>query len=561
MLRYALVFFVVAIIAALFGFGGIAAGATEIAKHPLLRLRRAVRRLAGRRPHSPRALNDERPGQCRGRREARRDVLRADGEPRIRHREPASGQCRDVVRGSPASGSCTTLRETRRCPVTELPRRRGGEFTASGRAAAGGRPGGTVAGRLQPLLRRASRLSPDRPPCASIRRKLPAAASACTTASVLRLRRRRTRPNSCSMSTRRATRARSSASEYVRSVTPWRGVTLSEDRSHAQPDSRSSTATSGTIAVRYAAMVADRRIGSWTPTDIVAAPPRHSGACAHVALRCIPAATARPTSSQQQAWDRFGSLPRGLRAGVRGARLGVPSISSSRSGVSCSQHLGRRHAARRCRRVPRLRAHDDRAVPGAQLSGALRDRRRLRRRSRRSGRPTSTPTWRSYVGDAWYVFDPTGISPVTGPACASAPGRDAADVSFATIFGPVRSGVPRIAIRAGRSSRRRASTLPGADGPGRVDGGLRTFRLHLRSRAGRPRAARGRAEWTARSIGAALGRRAIEKSPCSARTRWRMPVMPCDSWLFCASIGDADAVVLDQQRQQCRRPCRARRST
>jgi uncharacterized membrane protein YtjA (UPF0391 family) len=32
MLRYAVIFFVIAIIAALFGFGGIAAGATEIAK-------------------------------------------------------------------------------------------------------------------------------------------------------------------------------------------------------------------------------------------------------------------------------------------------------------------------------------------------------------------------------------------------------------------------------------------------------------------------------------------------------------------------------------------------
>jgi uncharacterized membrane protein YtjA (UPF0391 family) len=32
MLRYALIFFVVALIAALFGFGGIAAGAAEIAK-------------------------------------------------------------------------------------------------------------------------------------------------------------------------------------------------------------------------------------------------------------------------------------------------------------------------------------------------------------------------------------------------------------------------------------------------------------------------------------------------------------------------------------------------
>jgi uncharacterized membrane protein YtjA (UPF0391 family) len=32
MLRYAAIFFVIAIIAAVFGFGGIAAGATEIAK-------------------------------------------------------------------------------------------------------------------------------------------------------------------------------------------------------------------------------------------------------------------------------------------------------------------------------------------------------------------------------------------------------------------------------------------------------------------------------------------------------------------------------------------------
>jgi uncharacterized membrane protein YtjA (UPF0391 family) len=32
MLRYAVIFFVIAIVAALFGFGGIAAGATEIAK-------------------------------------------------------------------------------------------------------------------------------------------------------------------------------------------------------------------------------------------------------------------------------------------------------------------------------------------------------------------------------------------------------------------------------------------------------------------------------------------------------------------------------------------------
>lgn len=32
MLRYSIIFFIVALVAALFGFGGIAAGATEIAK-------------------------------------------------------------------------------------------------------------------------------------------------------------------------------------------------------------------------------------------------------------------------------------------------------------------------------------------------------------------------------------------------------------------------------------------------------------------------------------------------------------------------------------------------
>ena len=52
-----------------------------------------------------------------------------------------------------------------------------------------------------------------------------------------------------------------------------------------------------------------------------------------------------------------------------------------------------------------------------------------------------------YLGDDWYMFDPTGISPGTG-LHADRHGRDAADVSFATIFGPVQSGVPRIAIRA-----------------------------------------------------------------------------------------------------------------
>jgi len=49
--------------------------------------------------------------------------------------------------------------------------------------------------------------------------------------------------------------------------------------------------------------------------------------------------------------------------------------------------------------------------------------------------------------DRWYLFDATGISPTTG-LIRIATGRDAADVSFATIFGPVRTGMPIVRIDA-----------------------------------------------------------------------------------------------------------------
>jgi transglutaminase-like putative cysteine protease len=60
------------------------------------------------------------------------------------------------------------------------------------------------------------------------------------------------------------------------------------------------------------------------------------------------------------------------------------------------------------------------------------------------------PDFHAYVEvflDRWYIFDPTGISPTTG-LIRIATGRDAADVSFATIFGPVRGGMPGIAFDA-----------------------------------------------------------------------------------------------------------------
>lgn len=52
-----------------------------------------------------------------------------------------------------------------------------------------------------------------------------------------------------------------------------------------------------------------------------------------------------------------------------------------------------------------------------------------------------------YLGHRWYIFDPSGTAIPMG-FVRFGTGRDAADVSFATIFGPVQSQAPRIAVHA-----------------------------------------------------------------------------------------------------------------
>ncbi len=62
-----------------------------------------------------------------------------------------------------------------------------------------------------------------------------------------------------------------------------------------------------------------------------------------------------------------------------------------------------------------------------------------------------------YLGDRWYMFDPSGTAIPMG-FVRFGTGRDAADVAFATIFGSVQSAAPIIHIEA----------VPGADGQLRV---------------------------------------------------------------------------------------------
>jgi transglutaminase-like putative cysteine protease len=52
-----------------------------------------------------------------------------------------------------------------------------------------------------------------------------------------------------------------------------------------------------------------------------------------------------------------------------------------------------------------------------------------------------------FLGDRWYSFDPTGITAPMGLVRIGT-GRDAADVSFATMFGTMTSQPPRVTVSA-----------------------------------------------------------------------------------------------------------------
>jgi transglutaminase-like putative cysteine protease len=76
-----------------------------------------------------------------------------------------------------------------------------------------------------------------------------------------------------------------------------------------------------------------------------------------------------------------------------------------------------------------------------------------------------------YLGDRWYLFDPSGTAIPMG-LIRLGTGRDAADVAFATIFGSVRSEAPVIRTRAVVDAAR-GLLLPQPDGRAlSTDGGF-----------------------------------------------------------------------------------------
>ena len=148
---------------------------------------------------------------------------------------------------------------------------------------------------------------------------------------------------------------------------------------------------------------------------------------------------------QQRAWDQFGHLPRGYAqvqavrdwVGER-IRFQVGASAPSTSALDTLNDLAGvcRDFAHAMIALCRALNYPARFVTGVDYGA-----------DPGLGPPDFHAYVEVFVGGAWYLFDPTGISPVTG-LIRIGTGRDAADVSFATIFGPVRTGMPRIAFEA-----------------------------------------------------------------------------------------------------------------
>ena len=141
---------------------------------------------------------------------------------------------------------------------------------------------------------------------------------------------------------------------------------------------------------------------------------------------------------QQRAWDLFGHVPRGyaqVQAAIDWVRSNIAfKIGTSHSGTSAMETLANNEGV--CRDFAHLAITFCRALnyPARIVTGV----------DYGSDPALGPPDFHAYVEvylDRWYLFDPTGISPTTG-LIRIATGADAADVSFATIFGPVSTGMP-----------------------------------------------------------------------------------------------------------------------
>ncbi len=224
-------------------------------------------------------------------------------------------------------------------------------------------------------------------------------------------------------------------------VTPQLPVTIEDDEANGNRLARFS-ALPGALGVRYAGTV---EIAQYLiERDKVRAAPLADVPAG--ALRfMLPSRYCQVDRVQALAWQEFGHLAPGcaqvdavcewVRARTR--------FQPGTSGINTSALETLEHGAGVCRdfahlTIALLRAlnYPARFVTGVDYGAAA-----------ELGPPDFHAYVEVYLGDRWYLFDPTDISPVTGLLRIGV-GRDAADVSFATMFGTVRSGIPRVAFAA-----------------------------------------------------------------------------------------------------------------
>lgn len=197
-------------------------------------------------------------------------------------------------------------------------------------------------------------------------------------------------------------------------------------------------APAGSLTVEYDALVdLEHRIVD--PCEVIAEGPAVLPADTLAYIR--PSRYCQADLVQKDAWERFGHLPRdyaqvrAVRDWVRGElrfRIGTSTptttvIETLRDGVGVCRDFAHAMIAY-CRALN----YPARIVTAVDYGAdpAL-------------GPPDFHAYVEAFIGGAWYIFDPTGISPVTG-LLRIATGRDAADVSFATLFGAVRTGMPHV---------------------------------------------------------------------------------------------------------------------
>ena len=229
--------------------------------------------------------------------------------------------------------------------------------------------------------------------------------------------------------------------EEIFSTDPYRDTTIDVDPATGNRIA-SFDAFAGDLTVRYAAIV-DISPRIVDPREIVAETPV---ALPAATLRFLyPSRYCQADLIQQQAWDLFGKMPRGY-AQVLAIRDWVEENLKFQIGVSHAKTSvvdTLEHGAGVCRDFAHVMISFCRALnyPSRFATGV----------DYGADPALGPPDFHAYVevfiGGAWYLFDPTGISPTTG-LLRIGTGRDAAEVSFATIFGPVRTGMPCVEFSA-----------------------------------------------------------------------------------------------------------------